>query len=102
MMLSQAEQPMRAVENRFFSSALQQQNNLSSFFDVRGLRHIETSDLRYDFAEEEQQPDLTDPELEEAARRERDYVRQRLSEELKREPTEEEIDEWLRQHTEGY
>ncbi|HEV7377070.1 MAG TPA: hypothetical protein VGN95_20300 [Pyrinomonadaceae bacterium] len=40
--------------------------------------------------------------LDDAARSEREYVRQRLREELKREPTEEEIDEWVRQHTEGY
>jgi hypothetical protein len=40
--------------------------------------------------------------LEDAARSEREYVRQRLREELGREPTDEELDEWLRQHTEGY
>ena len=40
--------------------------------------------------------------LEDAGRDERDYVRGRLREELGREPTEEEIDEWLREHTEGY
>ncbi len=43
-----------------------------------------------------------EPSLDDAARAERDYVRSRLREELKREPEEEEIDEWLRQHTEGY
>jgi hypothetical protein len=43
-----------------------------------------------------------DHELEDAARTERDYLRQRLQEELQREPTEQELDEWLRQHTEGY
>lgn len=40
--------------------------------------------------------------LEDAARRERDYVRERLKEELRREPTDEEVSEWLRRHTEGY
>jgi hypothetical protein len=40
--------------------------------------------------------------LDDAARSERDYVRERLREELKHEPTDEELDEWLRQHTEGY
>lgn len=40
--------------------------------------------------------------LEDAARREREYVRGRLREELGREPTEEELSEWLRRHTEGY
>ncbi|HEX8143229.1 MAG TPA: hypothetical protein VF553_11580 [Pyrinomonadaceae bacterium] len=43
-----------------------------------------------------------DAELEDAARDEREYVRERLREELGREPTPEELDEWLRQHTEGY
>lgn len=40
--------------------------------------------------------------LEDAARDEREYVRGRLREELGREPSEEEVSEWLRQHTEGY
>ena len=43
-----------------------------------------------------------DAPLDEAVREEREYVRGRLREELKREPAEEEIDEWLRQQTEGY
>lgn len=43
-----------------------------------------------------------DESLDEAVRDEREYVRRRLREELQHEPTEEEIDEWLRQHTEGY
>lgn len=47
-------------------------------------------------------PEGVDHELEDAARDERDYVRQRLLEELGRDPTQEELDEWLRQHTEGY
>jgi DNA-directed RNA polymerase specialized sigma subunit len=40
--------------------------------------------------------------LDDAAQAEQEYVRKRLREELKREPTEEELNEWLRQHTEGY
>jgi hypothetical protein len=36
------------------------------------------------------------------ARGEREYVRERLREELGREPAQEELDEWLRRHTEGY
>ena len=43
-----------------------------------------------------------DEPLDDAARGEREYVRRRLREELQREPTESELDEWLRQHTEGY
>ena len=40
--------------------------------------------------------------LEDVARAEQDFLRQRLREELKRDPTEEELSEWLREHTEGY
>lgn len=43
-----------------------------------------------------------DASLEDAAEREREYLRQRLRDELQREPTEEELNEWLREHTEGY
>lgn len=46
--------------------------------------------------------DDADTPLDDAAQSEREYVRGRLREELKREPTESELDEWLRQHTEGY
>ncbi len=44
----------------------------------------------------------TSQTLEEAARAEHDYLRKRLSDELNREPTEDELSDWLRQHTEGY
>lgn len=40
--------------------------------------------------------------LEDIAESEHEYLHQRLREDLGREPTEEELDEWLRQHTEGY
>lgn len=57
----------------------------------------------YRFTDEESsEPDNADAGLEDAARTEQDYLRQRLREELQREPTEQELDEWLRQHTEGY
>jgi len=41
-------------------------------------------------------------ELNEIAEAEHEYLHQRLREELGREPTEPELEEWLRQHTEGY
>ncbi|MBC8030012.1 MAG: hypothetical protein H7Z16_07865 [Pyrinomonadaceae bacterium] len=41
-------------------------------------------------------------ELSKMAETEHKYLHQRLREELGREPTEDELDEWLRQHTEGY
>ena len=40
--------------------------------------------------------------LEDVAETEHNYLHQRLREDLGREPTEAELDEWLRQHTEGY
>jgi len=55
-------------------------------------------------AEQPQQgPDTQgDNTLEDAARDSTEYVRQRLREELKRDPTEAEVNDWLREHTEGY
>ncbi len=46
--------------------------------------------------------DTTDNGLAETFEKEREYMRERLRGELKREPTEKELDEWLQQHTEGY
>jgi len=43
-----------------------------------------------------------DAGLKDAAETEHEYLHERLRTELGREPTEEELDEWLRQHTEGY
>ena len=40
--------------------------------------------------------------LEDAARDEREVAAEHLREELGRDPGDEEIDEWLRRHTEGY
>jgi hypothetical protein len=44
----------------------------------------------------------SDGKLVDVAQTEHEYLHQRLREDLGREPTEEELDEWLRQHTEGY
>ncbi len=40
--------------------------------------------------------------LEDLSRDEHEVPRQRLRDELKREPSEEELNDWLRRHTEGY
>ncbi len=40
--------------------------------------------------------------LADVAQTEHEYLHERLRQELGREPTEEELDDWLRQHTEGY
>jgi DNA-directed RNA polymerase specialized sigma subunit len=41
-------------------------------------------------------------ELTEVAREEQEFVRQTLQQKLGREPTENEVNEWLREHTESY
>ncbi len=43
-----------------------------------------------------------DSELLEAAQQETEFVRERLRDELGRDPTDEELNEWLREHTESY
>lgn len=54
------------------------------------------------FSDDSAEQESVDAPLEETVRQEHEYLRNRLREELKREPTEEELSEWLRQHTEGY
>lgn len=43
-----------------------------------------------------------DSPLSEVVLEEEKFLRERLKEELGREPTREELDEWLREHTESY
>jgi hypothetical protein len=43
-----------------------------------------------------------EPELEDTVRAEEQYLHQRLREQLGRDPTQEELDEWLREHTESF
>jgi hypothetical protein len=53
-------------------------------------------------SEDSKSEDVESPELENVAETEHQYLHERLREELGREPSEQELDEWLRQHTEGY
>ncbi|MDT5121402.1 MAG: hypothetical protein QOC96_884 [Acidobacteriota bacterium] len=76
---------------------LQEKQSHSSSIGAQGFILIQ-----YLVAEGATEPEDVNAPLDDAARTERDYVRQRLREELQREPTEQEVDEWLRQHTEGY
>lgn len=64
----------------------------------------DASEEHESFALRQTPPDKNDAnhDLEEAFEKERDEMRERLRGELKREPTEKELDEWLQQHTEGY
>jgi len=43
-----------------------------------------------------------DSELDETVREEAEFLRDKLREQLGREPTEEEVNEWVREHTESY
>ncbi len=43
-----------------------------------------------------------DDSLQDLAREQRDLARERMTQELGRDPTEDEIDDWLRRQTEGY
>jgi hypothetical protein len=43
-----------------------------------------------------------DDSLQDLSREQRDLARERLTQELGRDPTEDEMDDWLRRQTEGY
>ncbi len=53
-------------------------------------------------SEDEVAPTQESDGLGDATRAEHEFLHERLRQELGREPTEEELDDWLRQHTEGY
>ena len=67
---------------------------------------LETGEVRVMATEEkgnsEAPANESEEKLDDVARTEHEYLHQRLRDELGREPTEAELDEWLRQHTEGY
>ncbi len=50
----------------------------------------------------EEPTERTDDSLAEVAQKEKEYLRARLRAELGRDPSDEELNDWLRQHTEGY
>ena len=68
------------------------------------LRTLWDDAFQSSFSSEEEapEPEQGDASLDDAAKGEREYVRRRLRDETGREPSEEEVDEWLRRHTEGY
>ena len=101
-MLQQKHTSLSFNENYGFMAVRQESEPMMS---GTGCRRIGRNSVFKKFKtspEEETGPDGRDAPLDDAARSEREYVRQRLREELKREPAESELDEWLRQHTEGY
>ena len=91
-----------STDKGLFTPGRSQWKDAPTYFAVREIYHEEAVSRAISSSGEMPDDDDTDTPLEDAARAEREYVRQRLREELQREPTEEEVDEWLRQHTEGY
>lgn len=67
---------------------------------------LQTAEVHVMSVEDKEHPDgdgaSVEEKLEDVARTEHEYLHQRLRDDLGREPTEAELDEWLRQHTEGY
>ena len=103
MMLPEIRQSRSSpTDHGLFSPGRSLWKDAPAYFAVPELRHEEAASCITSSTGETSDEKDTDTPLEDAARAEREYVRQRLREELQREPTEEEVDEWLRQHTEGY
>jgi hypothetical protein len=75
-----------------------------AIYATKSLRTVNDTAFQSSFSSEDEAPGIEegDGSLDDAAEDERDYVRRRLRDELGREPSEEEMDEWLRRHTEGY
>ena len=96
-MLRQKHADLSFTETHVFTSAPREWSVVS-----RGGRSVFGPSASSSEEADEPEDDAVDAPLDDAARGEREYVRRRLREELQREPTESELDEWLRQHTEGY
>ncbi|HEX6730522.1 MAG TPA: hypothetical protein VF074_10945, partial [Pyrinomonadaceae bacterium] len=63
---------------------------------------LDTREVTIMGADAKQSAESASNELSEVARDEQEFVRQTLEQKLGREPTEEEVNEWLREHTESY
>jgi hypothetical protein len=101
-MLQQGQVYLSFMENYGFMLTLQEGWSFSYGFGSQLESGIMTFQSMNASSEEDAEPDDEVAPLDDAAQSEREYVRERLREELKREPTDVELDEWLRQHTEGY
>jgi hypothetical protein len=102
IMLQQKQAYISFRGNYGFMLTLHQGIGVSSRLGIYQNNREKAFKLSDPTSEELTEPDDADAPLDDAAQSEREYVRERLREELKREPTEDELDEWLRQHTEGY
>jgi hypothetical protein len=101
-MLQKGQAHLSFMENYGFMLTLGQELRFFDGFENRPESSITALPLMNASSEEETETDDGVAPLDDAARSEREYVRERLREELKREPTDVELDEWLRRHTEGY
>jgi len=101
-MLQQKQAHLFSRGNYGFMLTLDKGIDAASGFGSYRIRHQTASSFFDASSEETKGSDELETPLDDAAQSEREYVRQRLREELKRDPTETELDEWLRQHTEGY
>ena len=88
--------------NRTFIPFYHLRNDISVYSALCEAYHAAAFEPSMSSSDPSPEPEERDVPLEDAGRAEREYVQERLREELEREPTEEEVDEWLRQHTEGY
>ena len=91
-----------STDHGLFTPGRSQWRDAPAYFAVLEICHEEFASPTVSSSADTPDEQDTDTPLEDVARAEREYVRQRLREDLQREPTEEEVDEWLRQHTEGY
>jgi len=63
---------------------------------------LDTREVKIMGTEAKQSETGASNELKQVAREEEEFIKQTLKENLGREPTEDEVSEWLREHTEGY
>jgi hypothetical protein len=106
-LMTQMPDPFQIEDVRFFSAPERRRFIITG---VAGKLAIETFLAMREIVvmtfEDEEKKDAGDSglegKLEEVAESEHDYLHQRLRDDLGREPTEAELDDWLRQHTEGY
>lgn len=63
---------------------------------------LDTREVKIMGTEAKQSETGASNELKQVAREEEEFIRQTLKQNLGREPTEDEVSEWLREHTEGY
>jgi hypothetical protein len=85
------------VNRRFVITAESGRLAIEMSLDRREIELMNLEDEREEAAEPS-----SSTELKAIAQAEHEYLHQRLREDLGREPTEQELEEWLRQHTEGY